>query len=235
MPCAVSDESTAVLQAEGLSKSFSYEGGSIRVLDGAELSVDSGRSVSVRGESGCGKTTLLNLLARLETADSGTLSWQRESLDPRTMPTAREASMRASFLGVVYQAYYLMPELNALENVMMAARIAGTADDEALDRTRHLLSRVGMEGRDRQLPTKMSGGERQRLAIARALLNRPRVILADEPTGNLDEKTAGAVMDLLLEACREEDASLVLVTHNVAFAQATDEALYLTEGSLGPA
>ena len=139
MPCAVSDESTAVLQAEGLSKSFSYEGGSIRVLDGAGLSVDSGRSVSVRGESGCGKTTLLNLLARLETADSGTLSWQRESLDPRAMPTAREASMRASFLGVVYQAYYLMPELNALENVMMAARIAGTADDEALESIRACL------------------------------------------------------------------------------------------------
>ena len=235
MPCAVSEESTAVLQAEGLSKSFSYEGGSIRVLDDVGFSVDSGCSVSVRGESGCGKTTLLNLLARLEIADSGTMKWHRESLDPRTMPTAREASLRASFLGVVYQAYYLIPELNAIENVMVAARIAGTANGETFDRARDLLARVGMEGRDLQLPTKMSGGERQRLAIARALLNRPRVILADEPTGNLDEKTAGSVMDLLLEACREEEASLVLVTHNLAFAQATDEALCLTKGCLGPA
>ena len=231
----MSDETTAVLEANGLSKSFSFEGGSIQVLDGAGLSVESGRSISVRGESGCGKTTLLNLLARLETADSGTLSWQGDRLDPMAMPSAREAAMRATFLGVVYQAYYLMPELNALENVMVAARIAGHANGGASDRARHLLARVGMEGRDLQMPTKMSGGERQRIAIARALLNRPRVILADEPTGNLDEKTAGEVMDLLLGACREEDASLVLVTHNVSFAKATDEALFLTKGILGAA
>ena len=231
----MSDETTAVLEANGLSKSFSFEGGSIQVLDGAGLSVESGRSISVRGESGCGKTTLLNLLARLETADSGTLSWQGDRLDPMAMPSAREAAMRATFLGVVYQAYYLMPELNAIENVMVAARIAGQANGEASDRARHLLARVGMEGRDLQMPTKMSGGERQRIAIARALLNRPRVILADEPTGNLDEKTAGEVMDLLLGACREEDASLVLVTHNVSFAKATDEALFLTKGILGAA
>jgi ABC-type lipoprotein export system ATPase subunit len=229
----VSDETTIALEADGLSKSFSFEGGSIQVLDGAGLSVERGRSISVRGESGCGKTTLLNLLARLETADSGTLSWQGDRLDPMAMPSAREAAMRATFLGVVYQAYYLMPELNAIENIMVAARIAGQNNGEAVDRARQLLARVGMEGRDLQMPTKMSGGERQRIAIARALLNRPRVILADEPTGNLDEKTAGEVIDLLLGACREEDASLVLVTHNVAFAKTTDEALFLTKGILG--
>ena len=229
----MSDLPPAVLEAEGLTKAFSYEGGSIDVLSGTSLSVNRGQSVSVRGESGCGKTTLLNLLARLETADEGSLSWNGLRLNPQAMPTAREAKLRASYLGVVYQAYYLMPELNALENVMLPARIARQGNKDALDRAHHLLSRVGMDGRDRQMPTKMSGGERQRIAIARALLNRPKLILADEPTGNLDEKTAGEVMDLLLEACREEGASLVLVTHNVTFAKATDEALYLTKGFLG--
>jgi len=231
----VSDQTNSVLKAEGLAKAFSYEGGSVEVLRGVDLRVESGNSVSVRGESGCGKTTLLNVLARLETADSGSLNWHGERLDPMAMPSAREASMRASFLGVVYQAYYLMPELNAIENVLVAARLAGGIDDAALDRAHRLMARVGMEGRELQMPTKMSGGERQRLAISRALLNRPRVILADEPTGNLDESTAGEVMELLLESCREEEASLVLVTHNLAYAKATDEALFLSEGTLNPA
>jgi lipoprotein-releasing system ATP-binding protein len=231
----VSDDSNVVLQADGLTKSFSYEGGSIKVLRSVDLRVERGRSVSVRGQSGCGKTTLLNLLARLESADGGTLNWDGRNMDPVAKPNAKEAALRATFLGVVYQAYYLLPELNALENILIAARIAGQANGDALDRARHLLSRVGIEGREKQMPTKMSGGERQRIAIARALLNRPRVILADEPTGNLDERTAGEVVDLLLEACSEEDASLVLVTHNGAFAQATDDALQLVEGVMSPA
>ena len=231
----MSDDSIVALDAKGLTKSFSYEGGSIQVLRGADLRVENGSSVSVRGESGCGKTTFLNILARLETADSGSLNWHGERLDPMAMPSAREASMRASFLGVVYQAYYLMPELNAIENVLVAARLAGGIDAAVRDRAARLMARVGMKGRELQMPAKMSGGERQRLALARALLNRPQVILADEPTGNLDEKTAGAVMELLLDACREEEASLVLVTHNVAYAKATDEALFMTKGTLAPA
>ncbi len=223
------------LEAEGLAKSFPYGEDRIQVLRGADLRIASGKSVSIRGESGCGKTTLLNLLARLDTADSGTLRWSGESHDPTFSPGARDAARRVDFLGVVYQAYYLVPELNALENVLLAGRLAGTSGNEAVVRARDLLNRVGVSNRERQLPQKLSGGERQRVAIARALLNRPRVILADEPTGNLDEHTAGEVMELLLEACREEEASLVLVTHNPAYAKATDETLFLTEGVLRPA
>ncbi len=226
-------ESHPVLEAKGLAKGFAYEGGSVDVLNGVDLRLDSGCSVSVRGESGCGKTTLLNILARLETADAGSLSWDRSELDPKASPSSREATLRACFLGVVYQAYYLMPELNALENVLIAGRIAGNLNAEVEDRARHLLDRVGVGGRERQMTSKMSGGERQRIAIARALLNQPQLILADEPTGNLDERTADEVIELLFEACREEGASLLLVTHNVAYAKATDEALVMSDGQLG--
>ena len=125
--------------------------------------------------------------------------------------------------------------MNVLENVLLAARLAGSMGKDAKQRARELLNRVGVTNRERQLPQKLSGGERQRVAIARALLNRPKVILADEPTGNLDERSAAAVMGLLLEACREEEAGLVLVTHNPSFAKATDEALNLVKGELSPA
>ncbi|MFP6887412.1 MAG: ABC transporter ATP-binding protein [Opitutales bacterium] len=231
----MSEESTGfALEAEGLTKSFSYGDDCIEVLCGADLRLSAGRSVSIRGESGCGKTTLLNLLARLDTADSGKLRWAGECHDPTSSPGARDATRRAHFLGVVYQAYYLVPELNALENVLLAGRLAGVLDGETKQRGRELLNRVGVGNRERQLPQKLSGGERQRVVIARALLNRPRVILADEPTGNLDEHTAGEVMELLLAACHEEDASLVLVTHNPAYAKATDDALFLSDGNLRP-
>jgi len=232
----VSEESPKVaLEAKGLAKSFPYGSDRIQVLLHADLSVLAGKSVSIRGESGCGKTTLVNLLARLETADAGELSWEGKPHDPRRLPGFRDARRRAHFLGVVYQAYYLVPELNALENVLLAARLAGALNGETKKRAQELLGRMGVGNRERQLPHRLSGGERQRVVIARALLNRPAVILADEPTGNLDEHTGGEVMELLFETCREEAASLVLVTHNPSFARSTDEALFLTEGVLRPA
>jgi ABC-type lipoprotein export system ATPase subunit len=138
--------------------------------------------------------------------------------------------LRAHFLGVVYQAYYLIPELNVLENVLIAAKLAGAYGNEVSDRARELLSNMGMGNKERQIPGKLSGGERQRVAIARAMINSPKLILADEPTGNLDERTGGEVMELLLESCDEEKTALVLVTHNQKFADTTDETLFLKEG-----
>ena len=140
--------------------------------------------------------------------------------------------MRADFLGVVYQAYYLIPELNVLENILMAARLGSGANRESMDRARSLLSRMGVSDKEKQIPTKLSGGERQRVAIARSLINNPRVLLADEPTGNLDERTGGQVMDLLLSTCEEEKTGLVLVTHNPSFAEAADSRVFLKEGKL---
>jgi ABC-type lipoprotein export system ATPase subunit len=228
------DKERFVLEAKGLAKTFPYGEERIKVLVDADLSVVVGRSISIRGESGCGKTTLLNLLARLDFADTGELYWNGEFHDPKLPPGPRDAARRACLIGVVYQAYYLIPEMNVLENVLLAARLAGSMGKDAKQRARELLDRVGVSNRERQLPQKLSGGERQRVAIARALLNRPKVIMADEPTGNLDERSAGDVMELLLEACREEEAGLVLVTHNPSFAKATDEAFNLVKGELSP-
>jgi len=228
----VSDSSSVVLRAEGVAKSFPFENKRIHVLEDINLSLESGKSLSIRGDSGCGKTTLLNLLSRLESADCGTVKWQDFEMNASKECAPQEGVLRAHFLGVVYQAYYLIPELNVLENVLIAAKLAGLYGNEISDRARLLLSKMGMGNKERQIPGKLSGGERQRVAIARAMINSPKLILADEPTGNLDERTGGEVMDLLLESCDEEKTALVLVTHNQKFAEAADETLFLKEGKL---
>jgi len=146
-------------------------------------------------------------------------------------PVLRIAT-RASFLGVVYQAYYLVPELDVLENVLLPARISGNLNQAVKERAQQLLDQMGVADKARQIPGKLSGGERQRVAIARALINQPKVLLADEPTGNLDERTGVDVMNLLLRTCSNEGASLVLVTHNPSFAQSTDRQLFLSEGQM---
>lgn len=221
-----------ILSAQGLCKSFRFGEQRIEVLRGVDLELAEASSLSIRGDSGCGKTTLLNLLARLETASEGKIQWQELSLDASTKASAQEIRLRANFLGVVYQAYYLIPELNVLENVLIGASLAGRNRIESKNRARYLLSKMGVEEKLTQIPQKLSGGERQRVAIARALINQPKVVLADEPTGNLDERTGGEVMDLLLESCQQEKSSLLLVTHNRTFAEATDQQAFLQDGSL---
>ena len=224
--------SSTVLQGKELSKTFRFGNENIRVLQSINLSLPARSSLSIRGESGCGKTTLLNILARIENADTGELSWEDRIMRCDRRASRNEVAHRANFLGVVYQAYYLVPELDVLENVTLSARISGGMNQSMIERAHSLLRQMGVEGKARQIPGKLSGGERQRVAIARALLNRPKVLLADEPTGNLDERTGGEVMDLLLNTCSQEGASLILVTHNLAFARATDQQTILTEGKL---
>jgi len=216
----------AVLQAAGLTKSYRSGEKQIEVLNGVELTVAAGESVSIRGESGSGKSTLLNLLAGLDHPDAGTIRWGREAAAP---------ALRAHYLGMVFQAFYLIPELNARDNVLMAARIAGRLNGDARRETDEMLQRVGLGERGHHLPGQLSGGERQRVAVARALLNRPRLLLADEPTGNLDEHTGDAVIELLLSLVRETGTALVLVTHNPVHAAKTDRRQRLHEGRLEPA
>ena len=189
-------------------------------------------SLSIRGDSGCGKTTLLNLLARLEPADGGTIFWGDREIAAASQTNAMEASWRAKHIGVVYQSYYLIPELTVMENVLMSVRLSRLPITEYEGRAKELLEQMGVVNKSMQIPAKLSGGERQRVAIVRALVNRPQVILADEPTGNLDERTGAEVMDLLLSSCTKEKTSLILVTHNPTFARATNETSTLTDGKL---
>ena len=222
-----------VLKASELSKSFSVLGTSdLKVLDEVNLTLKQSSSLSIRGDSGCGKPTLLNLLARLEPADGGTIFWGDREIAAASQTHAMEASWRAKHIGVVYQSYYLIPELTVMENVLMSVRLSGLPITEYEGRAKELLEQMGVVNKSMQIPAKLSGGERQRVAIVRALVNRPQVILADEPTGNLDERTGAEVMDLLLSSCTKEKTSLILVTHNPTFARATNETSTLTDGKL---
>lgn len=215
--------SDSVLSASGVRKAYPSGDRRIEVLRGADLKVVAGESVSIRGESGSGKSTLLNLISGLDSPDAGEIRWDGA-------PPA--AARRARFLGMVFQSFYLIPEIDALQNVLMAGRMLGAPRAEACARGRELLERVGLGARASHLPAQLSGGERQRVAVARALMNSPRLLLADEPTGNLDERTGEAVIDLLLGLSRETGTALVLVTHNPAHAARTARALTLHDGLL---
>lgn len=219
-----------VLSAKNLKKSFTTPAGTIEVLTDVNLVVARGESVSVRGESGAGKTTLLQILGGLDTPDSGELLWNGERITKRG--NAFLAKARTKLIGYVFQFFHLVPELTALENVLLAARIAGTPMRQAREQAKELLTRVGLAERMSHLPTKLSGGECQRVAIARALINRPPLILADEPTGNLDERTGEAIMQLIIDICREQNTALLLVTHNLDFAERTNRRLVLRHGVL---
>lgn len=212
-----------VLRARSLAKTYQSGDRRIGVLRDVSLDIVAGESLSIRGESGSGKSTLLNLLSGLDAPDAGTIAW-----DGVAPSTAR----RATFLGMVFQAFYLIPELDAAGNVLMAARMIRSPGHAEHARAADLLARVGLAERATHLPAQLSGGERQRVAVARALMNSPKLLLADEPTGNLDEHTGNAVIDLLLALCRDTATALVLVTHNAAHAQKTHRQLFLREGVL---
>jgi len=220
----------SVLSAQKITKSFTTPAGTIEVLKGVDLAVESGEFVSVRGESGAGKTTLLQILGGLETPDSGELFWNGERITRRGNAFLAEA--RTKLIGYVFQFFHLVPELTALENVLLAARIAGTPTKLARERAENLLARAGLAERLSHLPAKLSGGECQRVAIARSLINRPPLLLADEPTGNLDERTGESVMQLLADICRENETALLLVTHNLDFAARATRQLVLRRGLL---
>jgi len=219
-----------VLEAKGLGKTYSEGNLTTPVFDNLQLSVRAGETVAIVGASGAGKSTLLHLLGGLDSATSGEVMVAGQIIS-RLSEKAR-GDLRNRALGFVYQFHHLLPEFTALENVMMPLLICGEKVSLAKKEAQILLERVGLSHRLHHKPGELSGGERQRSAVARALVTKPACVLGDEPTGNLDEKTAAGVFDLLLELNREQGTALVLVTHDRRLATKLGRTLELTQGKL---
>jgi lipoprotein-releasing system ATP-binding protein len=202
----------------------------IEVLRGVDLGIAAGEIVALVGPSGAGKSTLLQIAGLLEHPDSGEVMIAGERC--AGLGDARRTALRRSSLGFVYQFHHLLPEFSALENVVLPQMVAGRRKAEAAARSRALLDRVGLAGRERHRPGELSGGEQQRVAIARALANEPAVLLADEPTGNLDLHTADSVFAVLLDAVRNAGLAALIATHNPELARRMDRVVTLRDGVL---
>ena len=218
----------AVLEALEISKTYIAGSRRISVLDRVSLSVAEGEFLVVQGESGSGKSTLLSILSGLDTVDEGRVLI--EGRDITNLAEDELAPLRNSSFGFVFQSYHLVPSLTALENVMFPAELRG--DRLARGKAERLLLRVGLSDRAASFPHQLSGGEKQRCAICRALINEPRIIFADEPTGNLDSLNGKAVLDLLLELHREKSTTLVLVTHSRDIAEKAGHVVLLRDGRI---
>ena len=217
-----------ILQAQHITKTYRVDSRVIPVLVDVSLTVEAGEFVIISGSSGSGKTTLLTVLSGLDHPTSGQVS-----IDGRDITDASEAALaplRNRVIGFVFQSFHLVPSMTAVENVMFPAELNG--DPDAADRASQLLARVGLSGRAGNLPSQLSGGEKQRVALCRALINRPKLLFADEPTGNLDSDNGRAVLDQLIDLKQVYGATLVLVTHNPEIARAADRVLKLTDGHL---
>lgn len=201
-----------------------------QVINNLDFEVNAGETLAIVGASGAGKSTLLHVLGGLDKADSGQVLWHGEPIEKWSV---RKLGMqRNKTLGFIYQFHHLLPEFSALDNVAMALRIGGTAKGKAREQSGQLLEQLGLGHRLQHRPAELSGGERQRVAIARAMVTHPQAILADEPTGNLDQDTADVVFNALLDRCREQGTALIIVTHSVELAGRCQRVLTLSKGQL---
>ena len=220
--------STPIIVVKGLGKSVRLGQESLTILEGIDLQVNSGETVALVGASGSGKSTLLGLLAGLDLPSQGDIEILGKSLGE--LDEEGRARLRAEQIGFVFQSFLLLPTMTALENVMLPAELRGERDCEPRDR--ELLAAVGLGERLHHLPPRLSGGEQQRVAIARAFMTRPSLLLADEPTGNLDSKTGEKVIELLFELNRKHGTTLVVVTHDHQLAERCQRQLVMTAGRL---
>jgi putative ABC transport system ATP-binding protein len=217
-----------IISASGLGKQVITGDAALTILDGVSFEVSAGETVAVVGVSGSGKSTLLGLLAGLDTPSSGAV--RIDGHDLNALDEDERAALRGRMIGFVFQSFQLLPAMTALENAMLPLELAGADDAEAAARA--MLARVGLADRAHHYPKQLSGGEQQRVAIARAFVKRPRLLFADEPTGNLDAATGAQVIDLLFELNRESGATLLLVTHDEALTRRCSRVLRLAAGRL---
>lgn len=227
----MTDDAVRELRAAGLTRGYGHGDRRVTVLAGVDLAVRGGEVVVVRGRSGSGKTTLLHALGGLERPESGRV--ELDGTDLATMPETELLRLRRERVSYVFQSFGLLPVLSAAENVEVPLRLRGVAADERRERVARALEDVGLTPHARQRPDELSGGQQQRVAVARALVSRPAVLLADEPTAQLDSDTAVAVMDLLVELVHAERAVAVVTTHDPLIAERADRVLDLHAGRLG--
>ena len=221
-------QSSLVLSADKLSKTVTGPDGSLTILDDVSLSVEEGSSLAIVGVSGSGKTTLLGLLAGLDRPSSGSVTLGGHTLD--SLDEEARARVRRRMVGFVFQSFHLLPALNAEENVMLPLELEGLAD--ARQRAARALADVGLSARLHHYPHQLSGGEQQRVAIARAFVHRPKLLFADEPTGNLDQRTGAAISDLLFSLNREHATTLVMVSHDQSLAARCQRSVRLSDGRI---
>ena len=219
-----------LLQARNLHKTYILGKRSLEVLRGVSLELERGDFLALRGASGAGKSTLLHLLGGLDTPTTGDVTLRGRNL--ASLSSGELARVRNQQVGFIFQAYYLLPELDALENVCLPARMARKSADTVAARGRDLLERVGLKERIEHKPYELSGGEQQRVAIARALINEPELILADEPTGNLDSHTGEDIINLLLALRTEQKTTLIMATHDSKVASRAPRVIELVDGEI---